>query len=138
MNQPNTAPHSHVTDENFPNRLALVGPQHVTALAFPQTYGDNDVMRLRRRMTYDGLPTELSTDEVQTFAGLVSEATKQVSPGENGHRMEVRALRWLGGISYLRSDLATAAHVADTLWHNEGLRGKMAAMSLWYEQNIQA
>lgn len=125
----------------FRNRVmgivALYGQEYFAPLIVSEGYDPaNEIERTRLRNAYDGLPKELTEEEVRHLGILIRlQMNPEMSDGTN--TAEVRTLKWLGSISNARGDETTSQNVTHTLRHKHGIRGKTAAIGLWFERTLQ-
>lgn len=116
--------------------VALYGSRYFAPLVESVTYNPNDdQQRKSLRTAYDGLPKELNEDEAALLSIYVSVAATKVKPEIEPQKSEINALRWLGSVATDR-DKVTQRSVSRLLWHEHGIRGKLAAASLWYDRLI--
>ncbi len=142
MTEPDFTPMKQPTPAN---RIAELGSEYIAALALKSTFDSESELALKtRRMTYEGLPKELTPDEMFTLTGhigsqlIATEMTPERDITTRERRAaQVRALRWLGSRSMMSGDQVTTESVSHTLRGNLGLRGKLAALSLWYERTVK-
>lgn len=132
-------------DKQPTDRLEQLGPAYVSGLAEEAIFMDSEEARLQRKLLYNGLPKNLEpqeTDRLSDYIGIAKQASADPEgppiPRRQIVAYQIRVLKWLGSFtSNEKGNEATSRSISHTLLHNHGLRGKRAAISLWYERNIQ-
>lgn len=94
------------------NRIEALEPEFFGALARAAFYEDDqyDNNVSLRMATYDGMPHELSAQEVKTLAETVSQLA-QGAGEQDPEAVEAKMLSWLYRVSDLREDVVTKRSV---------------------------
>lgn len=119
------------------HRIDTVPEEVIDKLAYqardPDLYGQR-----QRRVIYDGLPVDMTPEEIVTLGLLVGGRVEQAAPSRSGYtnseRAEVEALFFVGRFASANGHNITLGNVIEHLKHRGGLRGKLGALVLSRER----
>lgn len=131
-------------EQQTTDRIGQLSPIFVETLSHPSTFQVSDSARLARGQVYNNIPRSLTPEEVQNLGMQVAVTAlgpQTIGEGsatlQDANTAQVRALRWLGQRSLAGGDIDTMSSVITVLLKHAGIRGKVAAVALWYERFIQ-
>ena len=125
------------TAEILPDRIVNLDPHVVFRLSSVKT-AQTEADVFDHKVLYQVLPHQLSNEEVTGLGSRLANLIEAIAPsndGSRGRRAEVRSLSWLGSSSLLHGDLVSFDNIRQHV-KTLGVRGKMAAWLLWYDQKF--